>query len=158
MIRDQLVDAVKDRFGLIAPGHVFQLPDGPHTCSMYLVQAPDGSPGVYPWRKVPFSVQQVPAIAFWDTTDEVNPGPSTQHEHRVAFEAEIHIAGSTVATVARAMIADALAAIGSDPRWGGLARWTEIDSYTLAIEQAGDIVAGIQLRFTIIYRTPLWRM
>lgn len=158
-IRDQLVEAVKDRLGLIAPGYVFQLPDGgTHTCSMYLVPAPDGSPGVYSWRKVPFSVQQIPAIEFRDTETSVSEGPSGQHEHRLSIQGEIYIPGGTVASAARAMMADLLAAIFSDRRWGNLARWTELDSYTLDVEQAGDIIAGIKFDFAIIYRTPYGRM
>lgn len=150
-IRQQLVDAIETRLGLIAPGHVFQLPSGPHVCDNNIL-------GVYPWRKVPFSQAQIPAIAFWDADAPVQPGPVSQHEHSLKIALEVHVAGNTAATTARSIMQDILAAIGSDPRWGNLARWTDIDSHEIAVDQAGDVIAGVSINFTVTYRTALWRM
>ena len=150
-IRQQIMDAIVTRLGLIAPDYQFTLPDGVHTCGSTVA-------GGYPWRKVPFSKTQVPALALWDTEAETAPGPSTQHEHSLELEIAGYLAGGSSITAARTLMADVTACVGSDPRWGGLARWTDIDSSTVDVEQAGDTIAAVQILCTITYRTPLWRM
>ena len=135
----------------IAPGFVFTLPSGPYTCGSTIKD-------VYQWRKVPFSLNQVPAIEFRDTDGETQPGPSTQHEHKLHIDLLIFFAGGTALASGRTALADVIAAIGSDPKWGGLARWTDIDSPNLDMEQAGDVIAGVQVNFTVTYRTPLFRL
>lgn len=150
-IRQQLIDAIESRLRQIAPGKVFTLPGGPYSCSSSIKD-------VCPWRKVPFSLNQVPAIAFWDTDAGVTPGPSTQHEHKLKIELEGHVAGGTPADTARVIMNDVIACIGSDPKWSNLARWTDIDSHEISVEQSGDTIAGIMINFTITYRTPLWRI
>ena len=149
--RQQLVDAIEARLGQIAPGVVFTLPDGSYTCSSSIN-------GIYPWRKAAFGKTEVPAIRFTDDNADAKPGPSTQHEHKLKITAEGVVVGTTSASTARAMMADMVACIGSDPRWGGLAYWTELDSHAIDLEQAGDTIAGLQINFTVTYRTPLWRM
>lgn len=150
-VRQQIVDAIDTRLKLIAPGHQFTLPSGVHTCGSTIL-------GVYQWRKVPFSANQVPAIEFRDTDADTEPGPSTQHEHKLQIELDIFFKGGTALADGRTALADVIAAIGSDPRWGGLARWTDIASPNINMDQAGDIIAGVQLNFTVSYRTPLWRI
>jgi hypothetical protein len=76
----------------------------------------------------------------------------------LVLDLEAHVAGDTSTETARGILQDIIAAIGSDPKWGGLARWTDIDSHEINVEQAGDIVAGVLLKITVTYRTPLWRM
>ena len=149
--RQQIVDAVAGRMALIAPGHSFTLPDGTYVCGGTIK-------GVYPWRKKPFSKAEVPAIKFNDEDAQVVPGPSTQHENRLSFTLEAAILSDTTASAARALLADIVAAIGSDPRWGGLAYWTDIQSHSVDLEQARDVISGVQILFTVTYRTPLWRM
>ena len=149
--RQQLVNAIAARLATIAPGVVFQLSDGPYTCQSTIK-------GVYPWRKVPFSKAEVPAIKMDDADAKTTPGPSTMHEHKLAVDLEVHTLGATAASVVRAIMADIVAAIGSDPRWGRLAYWTDLDSHTIDVEQAGDIIGAAQINITVTYRTPLWRM
>lgn len=150
-IRQQLVDAVAARLETIAPGVSFQLPDGEYLCSSSLK-------GVYPWRKAPFSKAEVPAVKIEDGDARTIPGPSTKHEHKLQLDLQIVMLGSTSASAARSLMADIIAAVGSDPRWGRLAYWTDIDGHNLDIEQAGDVISGGEIHLTITYRTPLWRM
>lgn len=149
--RQQIIDAIQTRMKQIAPGFVFTLPSAAYTCGSTIKD-------VYQWRKVPFSLAQVPAIEFRDTDDKVHPGPSTQHEHRLHIGLDVYFTGSAAVAAGRAAMQDIIAAIGSDPRWGGLARWTDIDDSNLDMEQSGDIIAGVQVNFTVTYRTPLWRI
>lgn len=150
-IRQQIVDAIAVRMGQIVKGQVFDLPDGPYTCENTIK-------GVYPWRKTPFNKAELPAIELWDNSADTNPGPASRHEHHLPIGLQVCVSGQTSASVARSYMADIVAAIGSDPRWGGLAFWTELTGHGLAMEQAGDIVAAAQIGFTVQYRTPLWRM
>lgn len=150
-IRQQIVDTVETRLGQIAPGYVFNLPDGPYTCGSTIL-------AVRPWRKVPFGKNQVPAIKFRDTDAPVEPGPSTQHQHTLTIAIEVDVAGSTSPDTARGIMEDIIAAIGSDPRWNNLARHTDINSHEIDVEQAGDVVTGVSINITITYRTKLWRM
>ena len=149
--RQQIVDAIETRLGLIAPGFTFSLPDGAYICGSTLL-------GAYSWRKAPFSKAELPAVRFTDDNAEVVPGPSTQHESRLKISLDGVMAGGTSASAARALMADVVAAIGSDPRWGGLAFWTDIHSHSIDVDQAGDVVSACQVVFTVTYRTPLWRM
>lgn len=150
-VRQQIVDAIVDRLEEIAVDKVYSLPFGEHTCTSTIK-------GVYPWRKAPFSKQEVPAIKLDDEDASVRPGPVGEHEHGLKINLTVHVAGSTAASVARSLLADIVACIGSDPRWSGLAVWTELEAHALDVEQAGDIIAAIQVLFTVTYRTPLWRM
>ena len=158
IVRQQIVDAIDARMKQIAPGHVFTLPSGPYTCGTQLANAPDGGPGVYQWRKVPYSKNQVPALEFRDTDAPTKPGPSTQHEHELQVGLVVFFAGGTADESGRIALADIVAAIGSDPKWGGLARWTDIDETNVDMDQAGDVIGGVQVNCTVTYRTPLFRL
>jgi len=149
--RQQLVDAIEARLKDIANGVVFNLPDGAYVCQ-------NNINGVYPWRKTPFNPNELPAIEFWDASSDDSPGASGQHEHQLPIVLQVSTAGSQPASVARTLMEDIVAAIGSDPRWGNLASWTDITGHGLMIEKAGDVIAGAQILFTVRYRTPLWRL
>lgn len=149
--RQQIVDAIVDRLKTIIPGKVFTLDSGSYTCQSSIID-------VYPWRKTAFSAAELPAIRLEDADADVEPGASGQHEHKLHLSLEGAVLKSTTAAAARAMVSDVLAAIGSDVKWGGLARWTDINSHSIDLEQAGDIISGFQILITVTYRTPLWRM
>jgi hypothetical protein len=153
-IRQQLVDAVATRLGLIHAGHVFALPDGTYTCEVTPLSVTE-------WRKTPYGLAQVPAIAFWDTSATLGDSIIGRFEHRLEISVLCFTAGASAIDNARAMMADIAAAIGSDPKWttiSGINAWTEPGTKTLATEQAADVVSASEMTFTIGYRTPLWRM
>ena len=149
--QDQLFAAVQSRFKTIVPGAVFQLDDGPYVCQGTIKD-------VHPWKKTGFSKAEVPAMKLSDPDRNIKPGPVGQHESRLRFVAEVALLGGTSAEDARMIAADIIAAIGSDPRWGGLARWTDVVRQTIDVDQAGDVIAGVEIEFDITFRTPLWRM
>jgi hypothetical protein len=151
-IRQQIVDAIATRLRLIHSGHVFTLSDGDYTCASTPLSVTE-------WKRVPYGLAQVPAIAFWDTeSDLADGGPIGQFEHRLMLSVVCFTAGATAIDDARAMLADIVAAVGSDPRWGGLATWTEIGNHQLTVDQAADQVSATELKLVVIYRTSLWRM
>lgn len=150
-VRQDIVDAIATRLGTIASGQTFTLPDGVYTCG--------SSPlTVTPWRRVPYAANQVPAIAFWDTVTTIGEGgPIGHHEHRLEIQVVGFVAGKDAVDEARLILQDIIAAVGSDPQWGGLAHWTEISDQTLQVEESADVIAGCELKLTVIYRTRLWR-
>jgi hypothetical protein len=131
-IRQQIIDAVTARLEGILPS------------------------GVYPWRKVPFSKAQVPAIAFWDTESILGEGTMQSFAHRLTVTVIGVFAASATMDDARSRQGEILAAIGSDMTWGGLAAWTEVTAQDVSLQQAGDIVTGCELILTIVYYTDLW--
>lgn len=151
-VRQQIVDALETRLSLITVGKVWTLTSGvTHTCTTAIS-------GVYPWRKLPFTPAQLPAIAFWDSDSTLGDGALSLFTHKL----DIDIIGYLTATApidgARALSADIIAAIGSDPRWGGLARYSEITANSLDQQDGGDVVAAAQLKLTIDYTTGLWQL
>lgn len=151
-VRQQIVDAIEARLKLIVSGKIWTLPDGlTHTCTTNVA-------GVYPWRKVPFSVAQLPAIGFWDTTSGLEDGTFGSFNHALEVNIVGFVSGSSSVNAARELNADILAAVGSDHRWNGLARWTEVQNMPLDMEQAGDVVAAGEIKLTVHYRTGLWKI
>lgn len=150
-VRQQIVDAIKTRLELIHLGHQFTLPDGVYTC----VTAPLS---VTAWRLVPYSVAQTPAIALWDTGQTLEDGTIGKFTHQLEIAVVGFVSGSSAPAIARDMLADITAAVGSDPRWSGLAIWTEISDHTIKADQEADITAGCECKFTISYETGLWRL
>lgn len=149
--RQQIVDAIEARLKGIAYGLTLQLPDGPYICQNTIK-------GVYPWHKAAFNQAQLPAIEFWDANADTSPGPASQHEHELPIILQVSTPGVQPASIARTLMQDIIAAIGSDPKWGGLAYWTDITGHGLMVEKAGDVIAGAQVLFTVKYRTALFRM
>lgn len=134
-IRQQLIEAVEARLGTVA---AFQ-------------------GRIYPWRRTPLSLAEVPCAVILDRDAAVRyEGVEMgKGEHLLTIDIEGYAKGSTTAVQARSMLGDIVAAVWQDPRWGGLARWTTIDSHELALEHAEEIVGGIKVQITITYRAPL---
>lgn len=152
-IRQQIIDALAARLATIGPATTFTLSDGPYTCGTTL-----GGGGVVGWRKVAVSPAQCPAINFYDDDVEITGNPIGHHEHRMTVTIVGLLAGSDGLEDGRQLMADIVAVIGSDPRWGGLANWTDIEQQNISMEQMGDICVGCDIRIAITYRTTLWRM
>lgn len=149
-IRQQIVDAISTRLGLIHSGYGFTLPDGNYTCAVTPLS-------VTAWRRVPYSLAQVPALAFWDTSSGIIDGPSSHHTHRLEITVIGFVAGSTSDDTARSLLSDVMAAVASDRTWGGLATWTEISDQVLQVEQSADVIAGCEIKLVVVYRTRLGR-
>ena len=150
-VRQQIVDAIETRLSLIAANYQFTLRDGAYTCGTTVKD-------VYPWRKVPFSPAQTPCIAFYDTEDQIEPATNKDAEHSLKIDIEGYLTGSTSITAARVLMADIFAAVESDRRWGGLARWTDIVAGDPVLNQAADVCAAVQVSLIVVYRTGYGRL
>ena len=150
-VRQQLVDAIVARLGLITTGKVWTLPDGSYTCATVVK-------GVYPWRKVAISAAQCPSIGIYDTEGRLVDGIIGKNRHDLVVSVVGYLAGTAPIDACRTLAADIMAAIGSDPTWGTLALSTTIESIPLQQDPAGDVVAACQFELSISYDTPLWQL
>lgn len=151
-IRQNIIDAIAARLGLIASGHVFTLETGgSYTCAT--------SPAVVAvWRKTPFTPAQFPAVGIWDTRSTLDrEGIVGAFTHLLEVSIVGFLASSAPIGTARDLQADIVAAIGSDPRWSGLADETIVEELPMDAAQGGDIVAAVEIRVTIRYRAGLWQ-
>lgn len=155
-IRQQIVDAVETRFRLIREGAILTIPltGYDHTCGTSIGER------VYPWRKTAVdSEQETPCICFYDLEADTAEVADLTDEHRLRMRAEIFLSSGTgTAAHSRRALADIIAAIGSDLKWGGLARWTEITGHSLGIEHEGKIISIVGVDFSIVYRTPFFEI
>lgn len=149
-VRQNIVDAIDARLKLIRTGHVFTIPATGRTRTV----VSDIGAAVFPWRKTTVADGEA-ALCFYDldadtTAEGVEYG---KDEHSLRVRAVVYLHGKSTAPQARTALADLTAAIGADPKWSGLARWTEITGHAVAMEQDGQIVGGVTLDFRVVYRT-----
>jgi hypothetical protein len=64
----------------------------------------------------------------------------------------------TTGSAARNLLADVMAALGSDDTFGGTCTYSDITSTELLIEEAADTIAGCRISLSVVYHLPLWRM
>lgn len=143
--RQQILDSLSGRLLQITPGKIFRLPGGDYICGSTINK-------VQPWRKNPYTVAELPAIAWRDKVTKMAPaciGASPEHQLRIIFAA--YHAGATAVGQARGILADMLAAIGSDPTCGGLVRSVTINKLSIALGQQADVIAGARLDMTAVY-------
>lgn len=143
--RQQILDNIAARLLLIRPGVVFQLLDGSYTCLTAVNK-------VQTWRKNPYSLIELPAIAWRDQVTKLSSVEFRNayiYKLRCVFAA--YLKGQGASSQARDILGDMLAAVGSDPRCGGLARKTEINKTSLMLGQQAEIVAGARLDITVTY-------
>lgn len=146
--RQQILDRLAGRLTSIAPGVVFYYHSGSsHTCTSTIRQ-------VRPWRKNPYSLVELPAIAYRDGVTRLE---SREHgkpyRYRLQAKMAVYLAGTAPASIARAAMLDMLAAVGSDPRCGGLAHKVELLGCRLLVQQTADVVAAGLLEVAITF-TP----
>jgi hypothetical protein len=143
--RQRILDNLAARLLLIQPGHIFTLPSGPYECQSTINK-------VQPWRKNPYSLGELPAIAWRDAVakmDSTDFGLTSGYKLTVAMA--VYQAGTTAAAVARQALADMVAAIGSDTRFNGLAVLTRMLKTEFEMTQGGDISAAARLWIEIAY-------
>lgn len=152
-IRQQIVEAVRDRFTAIRQGGGYATEVGKHC---------------FIWRDLgqgnaPFTSDELAdggAINISDTDREPGDGVLTVHDQVLTIEvvaaasAEVE---SPPDTLARRIEADLLTAIGVDRQWTingvALAKDTLPGKSRMGVGQIGDRVAWVQLTFTIQFRT-----
>jgi hypothetical protein len=147
--RQQIVDYLAGRLLLIQPGTQFDFPDGPYVCQSTIQK-------VKPWRRNPYSLGELPAVAYRDGLTGIFPaetGRPSRCSMRVIFAA--YCTGNTPAGLARQILADMAAAVGSSRRCGGLAHQMQMNGASLALLLQGDVIAGVRLDLSIIFTPAL---
>lgn len=110
------------------------------------------------WRTRPMSPTEEMALVYRDTTAPKTAAEVGRHAHTLTVEMSLVVQDDTPAETVRDLIADIVAAIGSDPRFGGLARWSTLVSDELTVMQDSGHLAGAALTWEITYTTELWEV
>ena len=140
-IRQQIVDALDARLQTItiANGYSADL-------------------GVYEWLVTPLEEEDLPAVIFRDTVDDIDTDEIGQRrKHDLAVTLDIAASSTASADAVRELMRDVLTAIGTDKTFGGLAYNTEPLSASLEVSEADQRLSGGQIELEIKYYTAtLW--
>lgn len=119
------------------------------------------------WQMTPIDVANdptlLPCICLNDPV-EANLGPPPNSNDQSAtrlfgieFEASLLLAETNqTAAKARQARADFIKAIGTDPRFGGLAVRTEPGDSELVMDADGTRISGVRVKFTVKYNRRPW--
>ncbi len=110
------------------------------------------------WRQVQYSPEDLPALLVTDADASITTITNAMSEHDLSLEITVMTCGSPRMDDATEIAAAVLAAMGSDPYFGGLATWSEPRGTTINGEVVGNAVAFLQITLNVKYRTPLWKM
>lgn len=104
-------------------------------------------------RKTPLQTTELPALLFEDGDAAVNMAIMGVRDHVLTVQIVACTKTGTSAEQARALLESIAASIFSDPTFGGLACWTEMQQHAINSEHDGDLLAACQLTIAITYRT-----
>lgn len=148
--RQQIVDAVKARFAQIAtaneyaPGRNYQTDVGLKQTEWHpAAKGPEDRPG--------HDVRDLPEETV---VDDRNRG-LYERKLLVQVVAEIAEADATAAN-ARKALADMIHAVGVDPTWGGLAKYSIPVDDEVTVDQEAQRVGGARLVFEVVYSRKPW--
>ncbi|GEM_PF-4472388 len=160
-VRQQIINRLKANLEAIAVGVVLTLSDdSTYVCQNTLAGR------VFVWRTSkledtslgrtgePFFVN----LRDFDSQKRREGVEVGKHEHSLLIDIDVPVRGGTAEDTVRDLLADLAAAVGADPKLGGLARWTSIETDRLTVEEGGQRIAGGGLSLVVSYRTALWRM
>lgn len=137
--RQQIVDALETVFKTITTANGYTLQIGSK---------------VYPWRKTPLSITDLPAICFWDGEADVNRETlEGTTSHRLHVTAALFCESKTTASQARAGINDMFKALNTDSTFGGLVQVFWPTSHDITMEVDGDICGAGRIEFALTYYT-----
>jgi|LGVF01.2.fsa_nt_gb hypothetical protein len=115
---------------------------------------------VHKWRPSNLAQSELPALVVRDPSCPVNAAAEIgrfSHSLSIEIEGMVKASGSPApakaAEAARALVASIVAAMGSDPTWGGLAVRTTYSGRDLEVGQAEVSVSECTVNFIIEYRT-----
>lgn len=106
---------------------------------------------VAPWRQGAFDRGELPAILWRDKVEKIDQRIIGRDRYLLT----VHYASLAVGSsgVARELLADMLATVGSDTRHNGRAVATTPLACGIGLEVSGDTVAGALLELEILYET-----
>jgi len=138
-VREALIQAVVARFKTITTANGYATAIGTK---------------VYPWRKTPLAVSELPAILVWDQGAEMSRETLRNTTgHTLSFTAALYVHGKTTASQAREGLNDMFKAIWTDPLFSGLATQYIPKNHDLTMEVDGDICGAGHIQFDLVYYT-----
>jgi hypothetical protein len=149
--RKQILSAMETRFKTIAVGVEFSVNGDVYVCASAIGDA------VFLRRVEPLDATETEALNVIDgeATATAIAGGFTEYGVVVTIDCLYrNDDGSKAEQAAR----DVLAAIGSDPYWGGLAESTVLESANLDVQLFDDSEAGFSIPVKITYQVPNWTL
>jgi len=122
---------------------------------------------IFEWQLTPIDAENdaslLPCTCLSDPR-EINEGPgqgvnenSSMRLFGQEFEAALLLAETDqTADKARQAKTDAIAMIGKDPTWGGLAKRTEPGDVQFLSQKEGNRITGVLMKFTVKYVRRTW--
>ncbi len=112
------------------------------------------------WHVSDLATGDLPAVLIRDTQDEMPEVgiDAGRRDHKLSIEIEALAKGATALAAVRELIADIIAAIGTDYTFGGLAYDTQVATADVNLVDSATLIASAQLTLTIRYRTALWAL
>ena len=110
------------------------------------------------WRQVQYSPEDLPALLVTDSDSTITTISNGMSEHGLSLDISVMTSGSTRMDDITEIAAAVMAAMGTDPYFGGLANWSDPQGVTIVGEVVGNAVAFLKINFNVKYRTPLWGM
>lgn len=137
-IRQQIVDAVAERFETITVNNGYQT---------------DIGNSIYEWLSAPLNDDDPVSLIYRDRQN-VTVVAIGCHEHTLTIEAVLIITHAATLATIRNMIADVVQCVGANLTWGGLAQDTgpPLDE-EIELEHKGKKMAGVSIKFDIQYKT-----
>jgi len=142
--RQTIFDAVKVRFATATTANAY---------------ASNVGQKVFEWQLVPVDLDNLPCSLLSDPIEEalIDNKNTGAFVRQLTIDASLLLAEvNQTAAKARAALADVITAIGTDPRWGGLALRTLPVSEELKLDDEGERISGVRLVFKIEYPREAW--
>lgn len=109
------------------------------------------------WRINDLQASELPAIVIRDTVDDMPAdGIIGRRDHNLTVEVVVIFSGSTSAEKVREGIAAVMAAIGTDPTFGGLAYDTIPGNASMDLADSNMQHSAAQIDIVVRYRSGLW--
>lgn len=147
-IREQIIDNLTRRLEAIVAGKKI----GSYTC--------EATPkGVHPWRKVPITPAECPAICLYDTKAiQAEEQPHGFHDYLLTIEITGVVTEKTLASVARGLLADIVNTVYADYTCGGLTMDLNVIDQNLDRVVVGETFVGLNATLVVKYRAPYGRI
>jgi hypothetical protein len=151
--KQQIIDAVEARLKTIIAGGQVTVSGVVHIYKTNVGERMNKE------RLATFTPAQLPALNIWPGEVVTDDERSEIGRPLRLFDIIVDCIGTGKPSENSADIElDVMAAVGSDPRWGGLARWTNIRLGAVSAEEREKYFFGVPVVLEISYRTTPFQM
>jgi hypothetical protein len=99
---------------------------------------------------------ELPVLRVSDPSSEEGPPAYGRLGHTLSVPVEVILPGGTDLEEMRGYAATLLAAVATDPTWGGLATGTDLASVAVSPGERDRVSAGVTVTLRVAYETALW--